>query len=109
MSLGGTLGGFTYAPPPQYAGLYEAVESDKCVTLIPFRCLGHRDVAPVFGPPIMSDFESFVPAPIDTSKITLPDSIESISSLLAKNIHEVWSKNKIEAGYSYGEVSRFLY
>ena len=57
----------------------------------------------------MSDFESFVPAPIDTSKISLPDSIAaaygSMQNMLAKNIHEVWAKNKIEAGFTYNAVS----
>ena len=39
------------------------------------------------------------------SQVMLPDSVLQIRDQLAKNIHEVWAKNKIEAGYTYGEVS----
>ena len=112
ITLGGDLGGFANPPPPGYAGMHEAAEPGKKVTFIPFRCLGNQDgpEVVVHGPPIMSDFESFVPAPIDTSTITLPDSITSsygsIRDMLANNIHEVWSKNKIEAGFSYAAVRR---
>lgn len=103
------MGGFIHSPPPQCAGLYEATDPGRSVSLIPFRCLGDGNDLFVSGPPIMSDFESFVPAPIDTSKITLPDSITSaygsIRDMLARNIHEVWSRNKIEAGFTYAAVS----
>ncbi len=109
ISLGGNLGSFSHTPPAQYAGLYEAIEPGKAVTLLSFQSLGDVDNILVSGPPTLSDFESFVPAPIDTSKAMLPDSITSargsVRDMLAKNIHEVWGKNKIEQGYSYGEVS----
>lgn len=109
MSLGGSLGKFSHAPPPQYAGVYEAGEPGKDITLIPFRCMGHESDIVVNGPAVLSDFESFVPCPIDTSKIMLPDSIVNaegnIRDLLATNIHEVWAKNKIESGFSYAPVS----
>lgn len=108
MSFGGSSGNFSQSPPPRYAGLYEAIESNKMITLVPFCCQGDTKDLLVAGPPIMTDFESFVPAPIDTSKVSLPDSISSsygyIKDLLAENIHEVWSKNKIDAGFSYAEV-----
>ena len=109
MSLGGSLGNFHHTPPPEYAGLYEAVEPGKDVTMLPFHCVGHEVDIVVNGPSVLSDFESFVPNPIDTSQIVLPDSIAStvgsMRHLLAKNIHEVWSKNKIDAGYTYAPVS----
>lgn len=104
------MGSFSHAPPPQYAGLHEAAELGKTHTLIPFRCLGNKTDIVISGPPTMSDFESFVPTPIDTANITLPDSISSVGGgmrdILAENIHEVWAKNKIEAGFSYNEVSK---
>ena len=113
MSLGGDLGGFVNPPPPGYAGMHEAAEPGREITFVPFRCLGNQDGPNIIvaGPPIMSDFESFVPAPIDTSSITLPDSITSsygnIRDMLATNIHEVWGKNKIESGFSYAAVRRW--
>ena len=107
MSLGGHLGKFQYDPPEGYAGIYEAADSAKDVTLQPFRCLGDPDELLVNGPAFTSDYEAFVPAPIDTSSVTLPDPVKTSGILdrLAKNIHELWSKNKIESGFCYGEVS----
>lgn len=106
MSLGGSLGKFSHSPPENYAGLHEAVEPNKEVKLLPFRCLGAFNDLLVTGPAVLTDSEAFVPAPIDISNVSLPDPITrgGISDKLAKNIHEVWSKNKIENGFSYGEV-----
>ena len=106
MSLGGHLGKFEYGPPEGYSGLYEATSSDKDIILQPFRCLGDPSELLVHGPSFTSDFEAFVPAPIDTSGVSLPDPVKrcGLQDRLAKNIHELWSKNKIEQGYSYGEV-----
>ena len=39
-------------------------------------------------------------------QVALPDPVMRVRESLARNIHEVWAKNKIEAGYSYAEVSR---
>ncbi len=36
---------------------------------------------------------------------TLPDVVMSVRDQLADNIHEVWAKGKVEAGYTYGDVS----
>ncbi len=106
LSLGDTLGKFKYTPPPDYAGIFEAVEPGKKLTLLPFRCVGADDDLKVEGPTVQSDFEAFVPSPIDISNVNLPDSIEgsSIKDRLAKNIHEVWAKNKIDAGFTYDPV-----
>ena len=38
-------------------------------------------------------------------QVVLPDPVMRVRESLARNIHEVWAKNKIEAGYSYAEVS----
>lgn len=37
------------------------------------------------------------------TQVTLPDPIMQTRDLLAGNIHEVWSKNKIDAGFSFAE------
>lgn len=107
MSLGRHLGKFQYGPPEGYAGIYEAADLQKDVALQPFRCLGDPAELLVYGPAFTSDYEAFVPAPIDTSGVTLPDPVKrsGIQDRLAKNIHELWSKNKIDSGFSFGEVS----
>ena len=112
MLLGGSLGTFHHAPPSGYAGLHEAVESGKKVTLRPFHCVGGDGSLLVEGPVTKSDFEAFIPSPIDTSSVNLPDSIESsargIKDRLAKNIHEVWAMNKIDAGFTYAPVGGWV-
>ena len=44
----------------------------------------------------------YIPHPIDTSAIILNDEIMKLSEKLAKNVHEVWAKNKLEEGWTYG-------
>lgn len=46
---------------------------------------------------------SYIPSPIETSDIVLPDEIIELSEKLAENVHEVWAKNRIEQGWRYGE------
>ncbi|MBQ9486206.1 MAG: hypothetical protein IJU91_00170 [Selenomonadaceae bacterium] len=47
--------------------------------------------------------KTYTPAPLDTSDVTLmPDLIE-LTELLAENVHENWSKQKIAQGWQFGE------
>lgn len=46
----------------------------------------------------------YEPKPIDTSDVELDAEILELCELLSKNTHEVWSKNRISDGWSYGEV-----
>lgn len=70
VSLGGRLGRFHHGPPPGYAGIHEAVGGSKEVKLKPFLCLGTSEDLWVSGPAVEEDHETFVPAPIDTSKVS---------------------------------------
>ncbi|MEH7349148.1 RyR domain-containing protein [Gottfriedia acidiceleris] len=45
---------------------------------------------------------NYHPKPIDTSSIRLPAEIEVLQEQLAKNIHEVWSSQRIIQGWTYG-------
>jgi len=45
----------------------------------------------------------YIPNPIDTSKITLDESLIDLTERLSHNIHEVWSKGRLEDGWVYGE------
>ena len=45
----------------------------------------------------------YTPKPIDTSDIKLTDDIMELCEKLSKNTHEVWSKNRINDGWVYGE------
>lgn len=48
--------------------------------------------------------KTYIPCPIDTNCIQLPNSINELTELLAKNVHEVWAKNRIEEGWIYGKI-----
>jgi hypothetical protein len=45
----------------------------------------------------------YIPKPIDTLKIKLPDDISALVELLAKNTHDVWAHGRIAEGWSYGK------
>ena len=45
----------------------------------------------------------YIPQPIDTTDVKLPVELEQLVEQLAKNVHEVWSANRIAEGWTYGE------
>lgn len=45
----------------------------------------------------------YIPQPIDTSDVKLPESLNTLVEQMAKNVHEVWSQTRIEQGWHYGE------
>ncbi len=48
----------------------------------------------------------FVPKPVATSEVNLPNQIQELHPKLAENMHELWAMHKIENGWKYGEVSK---
>lgn len=47
--------------------------------------------------------ENYTPQPIDTTGIRLPEELEQLAELMAKNVHEVWAETRIAQGWTYGE------
>ena len=47
--------------------------------------------------------KEYIPYPVDTGHIQLPKELEYLVEEMAKNVHEVWSKTRIEQGWTYGE------
>lgn len=45
----------------------------------------------------------YVPQPMDTSNIQLPEDLNELIEQIAKNVHEVWAQNRIEQGWTYGD------
>ena len=45
---------------------------------------------------------NYIPKPIDLNKIELPDDINALCELIAKNVHENWALARIKEGYTYG-------
>ena len=46
--------------------------------------------------------KKYIPNPVDTEQIQ-PKELEYLVEEMAKNVHEVWSKTRIEQGWTYGE------
>ena len=46
----------------------------------------------------------YIPKPAEISDIELPSELLELSEVIAKNVHEVWSHNRINEGWSYGET-----
>lgn len=47
--------------------------------------------------------KKYIPNPVDTEQIQLSKELEYLVEEMAKNVHEVWSKTRIEQGWTYGE------
>lgn len=45
---------------------------------------------------------NYKPKPIDTSNIELDESLRDLMEKLAENVHEVWAKNRIDEGWTFG-------
>jgi ryanodine receptor 2 len=46
---------------------------------------------------------NYIPQPIDTSDIQLPEELNPLLEAIAKNVHEIWAKERIAQGWTYGE------
>lgn len=47
--------------------------------------------------------EKYIPQPIDTNGVALPDELMPLVEKMAKNVHEVWAETRIAQGWTYGE------
>ncbi len=45
----------------------------------------------------------YKPLPIDTSSVKLSREILALAELLAENTHDVWAKQRMEQGWTYGD------
>ena len=48
--------------------------------------------------------KEYIPQPIETSDIVLPETLNALTEQMAKNVHEVWAKSRREEGWRYGEM-----
>lgn len=44
----------------------------------------------------------YVPEPMDLSNVQIPASLEPLVEQLAENVHNVWAKERIQTGWTYG-------
>lgn len=45
----------------------------------------------------------YVPQPIDTTGVELPDELAELAEQIACNVHEVWAAGRMAEGWKYGE------
>ena len=53
--------------------------------------------------------KNYEPKPIDTSKVVLPAELDELVEKLARNVHDVWAKSRIDEGWTYGEQRNDLF
>lgn len=46
---------------------------------------------------------NYIPQPINTKDVVLPQEMNALAEQIAKNVHEVWSAGRIADGWKYGE------
>ena len=46
---------------------------------------------------------NYAPQPIDTNDVVLPEELNELAEMIAKNVHEVWSVGRMKDGWTYGE------
>lgn len=46
--------------------------------------------------------ENYIPKPIDTTDVSLPEELKLLAEQIAENVHEVWSEGRIKDGWTYG-------
>ncbi len=44
----------------------------------------------------------YVPEPIDTTGVELPESLTMLIEQMARNVHEVWAASRMSQGWTYG-------
>lgn len=48
--------------------------------------------------------KEYIPNPADTQGVELPKELLPLVEEMAKNVHEVWAKNRMAEGWTYGPV-----
>lgn len=46
--------------------------------------------------------KQYIPQPIDTKEVVLPEELTELVEAMAKNVHEVWAETRIAQGWTYG-------
>ena len=46
--------------------------------------------------------ETYIPQPIDTKDVVMPEELNQLVEQMAKNVHEIWSQTRIAQGWTYG-------
>ena len=47
-------------------------------------------------------YKEYIPHPADVYGIEMPAELEALAEQISKNVHEVWSQNRMSEGWTYG-------
>lgn len=47
--------------------------------------------------------ETYIPSPLDTQDVELPETLGKLTEQMARNIHEVWAQGRLAEGWTWGE------
>lgn len=50
----------------------------------------------------MIEKETYIPQPIDTNDVVLPEELSQLAEEMAKNVHEIWAETRIAQGWTFG-------
>lgn len=45
----------------------------------------------------------YIPKPVNTSAVQLPDDLIALTEQIAENVHDIWAQGRIADGWTYGE------
>lgn len=45
---------------------------------------------------------NYIPNPLDTSQVSLPEDLDQLVEKMARNVHEVWAAGRIADGWTWG-------
>lgn len=48
--------------------------------------------------------KKYIPNPIDTKDVELPAELMALGERIARNVHDVWARSRIEQGWVYGPM-----
>ncbi|VDP02284.1 unnamed protein product [Soboliphyme baturini] len=100
--LGGLHGKLRYGPHKGFSAISEAATGP--VDIAPCFSFGDMKKNIFLGPSTtILNHVIFVPTPVDTSEVSHVRFSKEPFCLLAENMHEMWSMEKIEKGWIYGE------
>ncbi len=44
----------------------------------------------------------YMPEPMDTADVQLPEELMALAEKMARNVHEVWARSRMAEGWTYG-------
>ena len=47
--------------------------------------------------------KNYVPQPMDTSDVQLPEELNVLIEQMSRNVHEVWAQSRLDQGWTYGD------